>query len=124
MSSTYSIKSDWSKVKRDIKRLKSAPSLTDKRKLDRVLRAGLAQAHADVHVDTSSLKWSGKTDSVLVGSVYRGTLTFGGISPGINNPVDYAIYELDRGGPHDYMRNAIIRMHPMWIGAIKEILRG
>lgn len=117
------IKSDWGPIKRELKRLRGIPSMSDKRKLDRVLRRGLSDAQSIVHIDTSSLYQSGKVDSALYGKIYIGDIEFGGFSGGVNNPVDYAIYELERGGGHNFMRKTP-DLHPLWIKAMISILRG
>lgn len=118
------IHSDWSDIKKEILRLKQTPSYSDKRKLDRTLKQGLRMAQAKVHVITGSLKESGKSSSRLLGSTYRGTFEFGGFSPGVNNPVDYAVYEQDRGGNHNFMLGIKEEMDVLWIGTINSILRG
>lgn len=113
--------SDWSRIEKEIRRLKNLPTAKDKRRLDRVLEWGLDRTQMDVHVRTGSLWMSGKTDSVMLLGRYSGTITYGGQSMGVNNPVDYAIYELDRGGAHDFMRSTFL-LHPLWVAAIKEII--
>jgi len=118
------IHSDWSNIKKELNRLKNIPNHSDKRKLDRVLRIGLTMAQTQVHVITGSLKESGKSSSKLVGSTYRGTFEFGGFSTGVNNPVSYAVYEQDRGFNHNFMFGVKEAMDPLWIGTIRDILRG
>jgi hypothetical protein len=115
------LNSDWSGIEKELKRLKSIPTTTDKRRLDRVLEFGLSRTRQDVHIETGSLRSSGKAKSVMLLGRYSGTLRYGGPSAGINNPVDYAIFELDRGGPHDFMRSTAL-LHPLWVEAIKEIM--
>lgn len=117
----FTIKGDWREVERELKRLRNLPTRRDKQKLDRVLEWGLRATQEVVHIDTGSLLVSGRSDSVMMLGRYKGTITYGGPSMGLNNPVDYAIYELDRGGDHDYMSVTHL-MHPLWIAAIKEIL--
>lgn len=124
MAKAYEIKSDWSKIKHELRRLKRVPTLRDKQKLDRVLRRAMMAAQMQTHIDTGSLFTSADDDSALYGNVYIGEFTFGGQSEGINNPVDYAIYEQDRGGGHDFMRGIEQRFHAEWVQAIKEILKG
>lgn len=115
------IKSDWGAVIRELNRIKSIPNVTDKQKLDEVLEFGLFWTQKDVHIETGSLLASGATDSVMLLGRYSGTISYGGFSEGINNPVDYAVYELDRGGPHDFMIGTF-NLHELWVDAIKEIL--
>lgn len=115
------IHSNWDAVERELRRLKNVPTVRDKQRLDRVLQWGLNRTLTDVHIDTGSLFTSGKTESVMRLGRYSGTIRYGGVSEGVNNPVDYAIFELDRGGPHDFMRSTFL-LHPLWVDAIKEIM--
>lgn len=77
-------------------------------KLEGVLAAAFAETQAATHILTGSLKASGKTDSDFDGDVWEGSITYGGVLwrapfPGpANDPVDYAIYEMARGGDHDF----------------------
>lgn len=115
------ISSDWSEVLRELRRVKDIPNFTAKQKLDEVLEFGLFWTEKDVHIDTGSLLSSGTTESVMLMGRYSGTISYGGFSEGVNNPVDYAVYELDRGGPHDFMVGTF-DLHVLWVDAIKEIL--
>ena len=72
-------------------------------RLEQALARGFAGTQAATHVITSSLKWSGTTTSHFDGDTWEGTVTYGGPSTGVNNPVEYAIYERQRGGDHDFM---------------------
>lgn len=74
--------------------------------LEQILAAGFAGTQSNVHVLTSSLKWSGTTTSHFDGETWEGTIEYGGPSVGINNPVIYAFYEQQRGGQHDFMLSA------------------
>lgn len=123
MAKMYDISSDWDSVLKEITRLKSTPSLSDKRKLDRTLNAVLMHTQSQVHIRTGSLFASGTQSSKLVAKTYRGHFSYGGFSPGVNNPVDYAIYEQDRGGAHNFMRG-VEAFHPLWVKTIQEILKG
>lgn len=71
--------------------------------LEAALEAAFMETQSVVHVITGSLKLSGRTSSDFDGSNWTGTITYGGPSAGPNNPVDYAIYEMQRGGAHDFM---------------------
>lgn len=71
--------------------------------LEMSLQKGFQNTQQHVHIITSSLKWSGTTTSNFDGETWEGTVTYGGPSKGINNPVEYAIYERQRGGEHDFM---------------------
>jgi len=71
--------------------------------LEQALASGFIATQAHTHVITSSLKFSGTTTSHFDGDTWEGTVEYGGPSTGVNNPVDYAIYERQRGGEHDFM---------------------
>lgn len=124
MAKAYEIKSDWSKIKKEFKRLRGIPTAADKRKLDFVLTSAMNKAQMQTHIDTGSLISSFKLDSAVFGKIYIGEFEAGGSSYGINNPVDYAIYEAGRGGEHNFMRGVKSQFHPMWVVTIKEILKG
>lgn len=115
------IKGDWREVEKHLRKLKRVPDVRAKQKLDRVLEWGLRSTQEVVHIETGSLLVSGRADSTMLLGRYSGTISYGGPSMGINNPVDYAVYELDRGGDHDFMSVTRL-MHPLWIAAIKEII--
>lgn len=76
--------------------------------LEALLNAAFADTQARTHVLTGSLKASGKTDSDFDGDEWSGSITYGGElwrtpAPGPpNDPVVYAIYEMARGGEHDF----------------------
>lgn len=75
--------------------------------LEAVLDLAFTATQAVVHIQTGSLKSSGKTESDLHGEVWEGAIEYGGSSNGFpNDPVEYAIYEWERGGTHDFMRPA------------------
>lgn len=57
------------------------------------------------HVITGSLKLSETTSTDYDGRTWEGHITAGGPSPGPNNPVNYAIYEMARGGEHNFFRD-------------------
>lgn len=67
-------------------------------RLDAVLQGIFAETQALVHVVSGELKASGRVHSQVTGSVWEGTIAYGG--PG----VPQAIYEIERGGNHDYTR--------------------
>ena len=56
--------------------------------------------HVLTYVPTGSLANSGSTSSDFDGSTWTGEITYGG--PSAPNDVDYAIYEMARGGVHDF----------------------
>lgn len=76
--------------------------------LEAMLAAAFAETQAATHIITGSLKASGKTNSEFDGDEWTGEIIYGGALwkaavPGPpNDPVDYAIYEMARGGDHDF----------------------
>lgn len=96
------LKSNWRAIERELDRLEKAPTKASKY-LDSVLYTGFAQTQAMVHIQTGSLKSSGKATTEFDGKTWRGEITYGGVSLGVNNPVTYAIYEKARDGDHDFM---------------------
>lgn len=93
--------------------------------LEALLRAAFLETQARTHIITGSLKASGKTASDFDGDVWTGTITYGGAlwrtpAPGPpNDPVDYAIYEMVRGGDHDFFAGLV-----GFEDKIEEILHG
>lgn len=75
-------------------------------KLEQQLTATFTATQAATHIITSSLKFSGKTSSDFDGNSWSGEISYGGPSTGVNNPVDYAIYEMARGGDHNFLAPA------------------
>jgi len=94
---------DDHEVMDELDRLDRIPTFKDKAALDAVLVAGFKEMQADTHVRTGSLVSSEKQESKEHGKKWEGQLSAGGVSTGVNNPVNYAIYEKARGGPHDFM---------------------
>jgi len=113
--------SDYSEIEAELDRLEVQPSSKVIALLESVLSTGFAATLAAVHVDTGSLKSSAKRDSTVDFSRNRweGTIRFGGPSAGVNNPVDYAIYEKARDGAHDFM-SPLPALDPMYVASIKE----
>jgi hypothetical protein len=80
------------------------PGIETVEALDAVLQTGLAFSQAQVHAETGSLRASGHAVSARIGEEWTGDIIFGGPAPGYpHNPVDYAIYEYERGGAHDFL---------------------
>lgn len=88
------------RVIEEVSRIGSGPSFKTVGALEQVTADGFMATLAAVHVITGSLKGSGRTETEFDGTTWQGTILYGGPSPGPNNPVDYAIYELARGGDH------------------------
>ena len=90
----------------DALRVLSGPGPETVIALDGVLSAGFAETQARVHVITESLKRSGRPKSTHDDDSWDGAIIYGGPSPGsVNDPVEYAEYERQRGGTHDYLSN-------------------
>lgn len=118
------LSSDYGDLDKEFDRLESMPDFKTKVALEQVLQKGYTQSQKDVHVDTSSLKSSGKTrsESDKGSNTWTGELEYGGASAGANNPVDYAIYEQRRAsdelGTHDFFANLHL-LHPDFVKAIQ-----
>lgn len=93
-----------------------------------VHKAAFADTQARVHapgnpgspnyVPTGSLRNSGRTSTSFDGSTFEGTISYGGPSPGFpNDPVEYAIYEMARGGEHDFL-GGIVKFHEAYLEAV------
>lgn len=80
-------------------------SLPDK--LEAVLITQFQITQRAVHIQTGSLRSSGDVDSRQTRNSWRGSISYGGSSSGIHNPVRYAGHELERGGTHNYMSEAV-----------------
>lgn len=63
-----------------------------------------------VHIITGSLRGSGRKEIEQTGAAtFRVAVIYGGPAPGFpNDPVDYAIFEMARGGSHDFMTPAVV----------------
>ena len=107
-------------VERHLDHLEKAPTAKDKVKLKAILNDQLKLVVDFTHVKTGSLKSSMTAEDKTVRSKWYGTIEAGGPSLGVNNPVDYAIYEYRRGGHHNFM--ALTKtVEKFYIQAIKEI---
>lgn len=77
-----------------------------------LFRAAFEATQAATHIITGSLKASGHTNTDVTENAWTGQIIYGGAlfgaaSPGPpHDPVDYAIYELARGGEHDFLAPA------------------
>jgi hypothetical protein len=113
------IEGDYSEVDREFKMLHNAPSPKGVKALETVLFLAYEAQKQNTHVLTGSLKSSTKRESEKRFREWEGTITAGGASKGINNPVDYAIYEKARGGPHDFQL-VLDGFDFAWTVAVKE----
>lgn len=113
------LSSDYSDIDKELDRVAGMPSPKAKIFLDAVLKEAFTESQASVHVITGSLKSSGKSksDTNKATHDWEGEFQFGGPSAGVNNPVDYAIYEKRRGGEHDFMANTTL-LNSKWVAAL------
>lgn len=127
------LSSDWSEIDREMDRLENLPGLKGKMLLDAVLHKGFLLTQAAVHVETGALKASGEESSEVhkATQTWEGDITYG--DPGDSGPVDYAIYEKERGvggaggasdakGDHDFIR-PLTALDIDFRMALKEALR-
>ncbi len=111
-------------IEKEIDRLADGPTLLDIEKFENVLLSQFAATQTAVHVVTRSLKTSGKVHSSIGENKWEGEITYGGPSPGsIHNPVDYAEYERERDGDHDFLLPAK-KLESYYETAIKEFFGG
>jgi hypothetical protein len=91
-----------------MKETAGAPSYKVTGKLEAALQKVFMDTQERVHIITGSLKASGKTNTEFDGELWEGEIEYGGElwgppSPGPpNDPVEYAIFEMARGGDHDF----------------------
>lgn len=103
----------------------AGPSYKTTVELEALLRAAFVETQAATHIITGSLKASGKTESDFDGDIWTGKIVYGGAlwktpAPGPpNDPVDYAIFEMARGGEHDFFSGLV-----GYEDRIEEIIHG
>jgi hypothetical protein len=90
----------------EVERLARGPASIDLLEFEIVLQEQYRATQAAVHKITRSLSLSGKFSSDMKGDKWEGEITYGGTSFGVYNPVDYAEYERERGGGHDFLKPA------------------
>lgn len=106
----------------------SKPSFRTIAALRTVHKAAYADTQVRVHapgnpgspnyVPTGSLRNSGRTSTTFDGDTFVGEITYGGPSPGFpNDPVEYAIYEMARGGEHDFL-GGLTAFHEAYLEAL------
>lgn len=93
-------------IDEEIDRLAAGPTIQDYLAFERVLAAQFQATQQAVHVQTRSLKSSGKVSSSNQLNRWEGVISYGGASTGIHNPVDYAEFERERDGSHDFLAPA------------------
>lgn len=112
------IRSDYRYIDREFDRLESLPDAKMNASLDAVLTEGFETARGRVHILTGALKASGKktSSSNKALSRWQGMFSFGAPNQG----VDYAIYEKERDGSHNFFSQVHL-LHRRFVSAI---LRG
>lgn len=119
------VKAGWAEIEAELDRLSGSPSPIGTAALETVFDGGAKTVQGAVHVLSGSLKSSGKSRSGTNRATHSwsGQIRYGGPSMGVNNPVDYAIYEKRRGGAHDFFL-PLIALHEGYVQAILTEMRG
>ncbi len=107
----------------EVDRLSNGPTLSDLLNFETVLQNQFNATQSVVHRITSSLALSGKLSSSVKNNSWEGEITYGGQSEGIHNPVDYAEYERERDGAHDFFR-PLEGLSEGYVAALESFLRG
>jgi hypothetical protein len=116
---------------REIRQFAGVPTFRVIRGLELVLRSAFVDTQAKTHVISGSLKASGHSASEYENDEWSGAIGYGGppvsvpvpasgYSPSATapkDPVDYAIYEMARGGHHDFFRDLVL-FEPLFEQAI------
>jgi hypothetical protein len=111
-------------VEKEIDRLADGPTLIDLEKFENVLLLQYVATQQAVHVQTRSLKNSGKIASSTGQNSWEGIISYGGPAPGsIHNPVDYAEFERERDGNHDFLAPTK-GLEAYYVQAMNEFLGG
>lgn len=110
-------------IEDEIDRLAAGPTQADLFKFDVVLTHQFVATLDAVHVVTGSLKSSAKVASNATEDKWEGQISYGGVSAGIHNPVDYAEYERERDGDHDFLAPAEA-LSDSYIAAMNSFLEG
>lgn len=98
------ISSDLNAFEDELDRIDNLPSYRAVARLEATLGEIFAETQAMVHVQTGSLRGSGKSSSDVSEGKWEGEISYGGISAGFpKSPVEYAEYEQRRGGSHDFL---------------------
>lgn len=106
MSRVY-FEMDISDVEKELDRIISGPGSDDIIEFEGILATQFQITQQVVHIDTHSLKTSGKISSSKTEDSWEGKIEYGGVSAGsVHNPVKYAHYEQERDGSHDFMEPA------------------
>ena len=110
-------------IDQEIDRISEGPTLANMLAFEAVLTRQYAATQGAVHIQTGSLKSSGQVSSNISSDNWEGNISYGGPSTGIYNPVDYAEFERERDGAHDFLAPAV-RLSSQYIQAMNEFLGG
>lgn len=123
MSYIY-IEVDISDVEKELDRIIDGPNMADTVEFEAILATQFQMTQQTVHIITGSLRNSGKVSSILEPSKWEGKIVYGGLSAGaVHNPVEYAHYEQERDGAHDYME-PIYALDSRYGDAVESWLKG
>lgn len=111
-------------VEKELARLEDGPGIRDLLRFEAILVTQFSATQARVHIDTTSLKNSGRQKSTMhrATNVWEGTITYGGPSRPIP-VVKYAPYEQARGGSHDFLQPAM-KLNKQYERAILDFIKG
>jgi hypothetical protein len=100
----FYIEMDISDIEKELDRLLDGPAVEDLIEFESILVSQFQMSQQKVHIQTGSLKNSGRLSSSLTKNKWEGSIIYGGLSAGFpHNPVKYAHYEQERDGSHDFM---------------------
>lgn len=118
----YSV--DVHSAESEMRRLEDGPDTSDLLRLESVLTQLFMATQEAVHVQTGSLKASGRIDSRYRNGVWRGEIRYGGMSPGsVHDPVRYSRQEQGRGGSHNFLR-PVEDADAAYVRAMADFLKG
>lgn len=112
---TIRITSNFGDFNKELNRLKRLPGAEGKAILDGTLHAMKEEVKATVHVQSGRLKASTEASSHSVPHEWHGEIVVG-------NGLDYAMYEQERDGPHDFIGVNEHQMYEQMLEAVKEVL--
>jgi hypothetical protein len=110
-------------IEKEVDRLADGPTAQDLLHFENILQIQFIATQYKVHKITRSLQLSGKVDSKHENDKWEGEITYGGPSAGVNNPVDYAEYERERDGSHDFLK-ATEEFESGYVHAMKAFFEG
>lgn len=118
------IEVDISDVEKELDRLIDGPDTEDIIEFESVLASQFQITQQIVHIQTGSLKNSGKISSSKTQDEWEGSIVYGGPSVGFpHNPVKYAHYEQERENSHDFMQ-PIYKLDNSYGDAVESWLKG